>query len=114
MDLLSYDEKIIGNKIYKPVYQEADDVYKFHEQKLLNTFGMKLLDNSQYIPVLYWTPKQHKYPYKFRFIAGASTCYSKQLAIELSLALKCIKRHLKNYCKVTEKKNGHLLLLECI
>ena len=25
--------KIIGNKVYKPVYQEAEDIYKFHEQK---------------------------------------------------------------------------------
>ena len=89
---------MIGNKVYKPVYQEAEAIYKFHEQQLLNTFGMKLLDNNQYIPLLYRTYKQHKCPYKFRFIAGASKCYNKQLAIELSLALKCIKRHFKNYC----------------
>ena len=40
-------EKIIGNKVYKPVYQEAGDIYKFHEQKLL-------LDNNQYIPYSTW------------------------------------------------------------
>ena len=67
---------------------------------------MKLLDNNHYIPLLYWTSKQHKCPYKFWFIAGASKCYNKQLAIELSLALKCIKRHFKNYCKVIEKRTG--------
>ena len=67
---------------------------------------MKLLDNNQYIPLLYWTSKQHKFPYKFLFIAGASKCYNKQLAIELSLALKCIQRQFKNYCKVIEKRAG--------
>ena len=52
------------------------------------------------------TSKQHKCPYKFRFNAGASNCYNKQLAKELSLALKCIKRHFKNYCKLIEKRTG--------
>ena len=45
-------------------------------------------------------------PYKFRLIAGASKCYNKQLAIDLSLALKCIKNHFKNYCKVIQKRTG--------
>ena len=103
---ISNDGKIMGNKVYKPVYQEAGDIYRFHEQKLLNTFVMKLFDNNRYIPLLYWTSKQHKCPYKFRFIAGASKCYNKQLAIEMSLALKCIKRHFKNYCKVIETRTG--------
>ena len=58
------------------------------------------------LPLLYWTSKQHKCPYKFRFIAGASKCYNKQLAIDLSLALKCIKKHFKNYCKVIQKRTG--------
>ena len=74
---ISNDGKTIGDKVYKPVYQEAEDIYKFHKQKLLNTFGMKLLDYNQYIPLLYWTLKQHKCPYEFRFIAGASKCYNK-------------------------------------
>ena len=63
---------------------------------------MKLLDNNQYIPLLYWNSKQHKCPYKFRFIAGASKCYDKQLAI----ALKRIKCHFKNYCKVVKTRTG--------
>ena len=103
---ISNDGNIIGNKVYKPVYQNAEEIYKFHQQKLLSTFGMELLDINQYIPLLYWTSKQHKCPYKFRFIAGASKCYNKQLAVELSLALKCIKNHFKNYCKVIEKRTG--------
>ena len=67
---------------------------------------MKSLDINHYIPLLYWTSKQHKCPYKFRFIAGASKCYNKRLAIELSLALICIKNHFKNYCKVIQKRTG--------
>ena len=50
--------------------------------------------------------KQHKDPYKFRSIAGASHCYNKQIAVDLSLALKCIKIHFRNYCKVIQKRTG--------
>ena len=103
---ISDDGNIIGNTVYKPIYQKVNDIYTFHEEKLLSTFGMKLLDINHYIPLLYWTSKQHKCPYKFQFIAGASKCYNKQLAIELSLALKCIKKHFKNYCKVKQKRTG--------
>ena len=61
------------------------------------------LDENQKISLLYWTSKQHKDPYKFCFIAGASHCYNKQIAVDLSLALKCIKIHFRNYCKVIQK-----------
>ena len=87
---ISDDGNIVGNTVYKPIYQKVNDMYTFHEEKLSSTFGMKLLDINHYIPLLYWTSKQHKCPYKIRFIAGASKCYNKQLAIDLSLALKCI------------------------
>ena len=103
---ISYDGNIIGNKEYIPVCQEASDIYKCHKDTLLHVFGIKLLDENQKIPLLYWTSKQHKDPYKFRFIAGASHCYNKQIAVDLSLALKCIKIHFRNYCKVIQKRTG--------
>ena len=43
-------------------------------------------------------------PYKFRFIAGSSKYINKQLAIQLMLALKCVKHHFKNCCKVIKKR----------
>ena len=68
--------------------------------------GNKLSDENKYIPLLYWTSKQHKTPYKFRFIAGASHCTNKTIFIEVALALKCIKIQFKNYCKVIYKRRG--------
>ena len=100
---ISDDGNIIGNTVYKLTYQKVNDIYTFHDEKLSCTFGMKLLDINHYIPLLYWTSKQHKCPYKFRFIAGASKCYNKQLAIDLSLALKCIKNHLRTIVKLYKR-----------
>ena len=37
---------------------------------------------------------------------GTSKCYNKQLTIDLSLRLKCIKNHFKNYCKVIQKRTS--------
>ena len=88
---ISDDGNIIRNTVHKAIYQKVDDIYTF-EEKLSSTFGMKLVDFNQ--------SKQNTCSYKFRFIAGASKCYNKQLAIDLSLALKCIKIQFKHYCKV--------------
>ena len=104
---ISDDGNIIGNTVYKPIYQKVNDIYTFHEEQLSSRFGMKLLDINHYIPWLYWTSKQHKCPYKFRFIAGASKYYNNHLVIDLSLALKCIKNHFKNYCKVLQKRTDN-------
>ena len=95
---ISNHGNIICNEVYKPVYQEADDIYKFNEQKLLSTFGMELLDIKQYIPLLYWTSENVNVHMHFDLLQGFK-CYNKQLAIEPFLTLKCIKHHFKNYCK---------------
>ena len=50
---ISNDGNVIGNKVYKPMYHEAGDTYTFHEQKLLITFGIQLLDINQYIYIYF-------------------------------------------------------------
>ena len=55
--------------------------------------------------MLYWTSKQHKNPYKFRFIAGAFKCSTKQISIELAQVLKFIKNHFKNYCNICQQRS---------
>jgi hypothetical protein len=39
---------------------------------------------SENLPYLYWIPKLHKTPYKERYIAGSSTCSTKDLSIHLT------------------------------
>ena len=68
--------------------------------------GNDLKEENKHIPLLYWTSKQHKNPYKFRFIAGASHCTNKTISLEVALALRCIKTHFKNYCGVIRKNTG--------
>jgi hypothetical protein len=42
---------------------------------------------SEDLPYLYWIPKLHKTPYKERYIAGSSTCSTKELSIHLTKIL---------------------------
>ena len=96
---------ILGNDVYQHVSISFKDF--FSQQILVNkSLGNILLDTNQNIPKLYWTSKQHKNPYKFRFIAGASHCTNKTISIEVALALKCIKCQFKNYCRVIYKHRG--------
>jgi hypothetical protein len=98
-------DKVSGNKVYKHV--KISPKYFFCQQEKANKdFNNILEEENKRIPLLYWTSKQHKSPYKFRFIAGASHCYNKSISIEISLALKTIKNHFKNYCAVIKKNSG--------
>ena len=99
------NKDITGNTVYQPVYLSEEKFYQ--QQELKNKqLGNTLTEENKYIPLLYWTSKQHKNPYKFRFIAGASHCTNKTISQEVSLALKCIKNQFKNYCGVIKKRTG--------
>ena len=74
-----------------------------------NDFNINIKEVDKNIPLLYWVSKQHKNPYKFRFIAGATNCTTKTLSVQLSLALKLIKNHFKNYCNKITKLNGYCM-----
>ena len=90
---------VAGNDVYNPVkisenrffMEQADNIVKLNNSNTIT-------EVDQHIPLLYWTSKQHKTPFKFRFISGASHCYNKIISQEVSAALKHIKNNFKNYC----------------
>ena len=96
---------ITGNDVYQHIRTSQRKF--FIKQEVLNKeLGNCLKEENKHIPLLYWTSKQHKDPYKFRFIAGASHCTNKTISVEVALALKCIKTQFKNYCAVIKKNTG--------
>ena len=99
------DKFIIGNKVYQHIDKTTGQFFKEQTKANLD-IGNILEEEDKYIPILYWTSKQHKNPYKFRFIAGASRSTNKAVNVEVSLALKCIKKQFKNYCAVIKRNSG--------
>ena len=97
--------EIIGNPVYKHV--NITDTKFFAEQTEANLNHLNVLEeDNERIPLLYWTSKQHKNPYKFRFISGASHSYNKTISVRVSAALKFIKNHFKNFCTTIRKRAG--------
>ena len=94
-----------GNSVYSFTNLNLSGVCESHCSKLKD-LNIRLTKENCHIPYLYWTSKQHKNPYKFRFISGAKHCTTKQISLEVALALKCIKQQFKNYCGVIKRHTG--------
>ena len=58
---------------------------------------------------MYWLPKLHKNPYKFRFIANSSHSTTTNLSINLTSVLKAIKLHVIKYCNTVYENNSRNL-----
>ena len=96
---------ISGNDVYKLVKITETRFFMEHADNNIK-YKHKLEPENQHIPLLYWTSKQHKNPFKFRFISGASHSYNKSISKDVSAALKHIKNHFKNYCAKIKHRQG--------
>ena len=63
----------------------------------LSSFGVDMKDEDCDLPLLYWTPKLHKRPYKQRYIAGAVKCSTKPLSQILTSSFTTVKTGLQKY-----------------
>ena len=72
----------------------------------LEPFGMLIGDKQAKLPTIYWLPKLHKNPYKFRFIANSSYCTTANLSKTLTSALSAIKQHVIKYCNTVYENNS--------
>ena len=63
-------------------------------------------ENQKKLPYLYWTPKLHKFPFKYRFIAGSSKCTTKDLPCLLIKVLTTVKDGLIRYNDTKTSCNG--------
>ena len=74
MDELGIDSTGNANGTYEAQHNTPDEVIKKHNETIEKEFKIKLTDEEEKLPKMYWIPKLHKKPYKARFIAGSSSC----------------------------------------
>ena len=69
---------------------------------------------SEDLAYLYWIPKLHKTPYKERYIAGSSTCSTKELSIHLTKILSAVKEGQHKYCETVYSRSAinHMWILK--
>ena len=65
------------NSTYVPSTDSYKKILKSHSD-FVKSMELKLSEEDQDLPYLYWTPKLHKTPFKHRFIAGSSKCTNKR------------------------------------
>lgn len=58
------------------------------------------------MPTMYWLPKLHKKPFKFRFISASSKCTTTKISVLLTSALSKLKELITNYCNKAFEHNG--------
>ena len=71
-------------------------------------FGVKVKENHDKVPTLYWLPKLHK-KYKARFIANSRTCTTTKLSKLLTLCLTAVKKHVIKYYEKVYERSGKKL-----
>jgi hypothetical protein len=81
-----------GNTTYKPTSFDKDEILANH-LSFMTSLSILSGKESEDLPYLYWIPKLHKTPCKERYIAGSSTCSTKELSIQLTKLVKDKKIH---------------------
>ena len=75
-------------------------------QTFLNSYSISLSTKDQDLPRIYWAPKLHKTPFKFRFIAGSKNCSTKKVSVLLTKGLDLIKNRWISYCQAIFNNSG--------
>ena len=94
-----------GNDTYKTCSIKEEKIVHDHIS-FLGKFNITLDTKDKFLPSLYWLPKLHKDPYKFRYIAASSHCTTKHLSILLTNGLEKIQRYFMSRCKIIFGNSG--------
>ena len=95
---LGINSNTSSNTTYKPTSFDKDEILANH-RSFMTSLNIPSVKESEDLPYLYWIPKLHKTPYKERYIAGSSTCSTKELSIHLTKILSAVKEGQQKYCE---------------
>ena len=76
----------LGNATYETCSDNEMNIVRDHIS-FLSKYGIVPDDKNHSLPSMYWLPKLHKDPYKYRFIAASSKCTTKHLSVLLTKGL---------------------------
>ena len=74
-----------------------DDIISLHQRQLKEEFNIDIDDGMKTLPDIYWIPKLHKNPAKFRFIIASKHCTTKTLSKNLSSMFTLFQKHIETY-----------------
>ena len=104
---LGLDSGRFGNETYLGIDESEDQLCLRLKDEISRKFDILVPDDYLKLPVLYWIPKFHKNPIKFRFIAGSKNKVLTLLEVEIQKILNLLESHFKNYCEVIRQNSGY-------
>ena len=81
---------------YKLSDRNQDDII-FDNSLLCERFGLPLEERQKSLPYMYWLPKMHYDPPRFRFIVASSSCSTKPLSSLASTVYKHIFKQVRTF-----------------
>ena len=110
---LGINSNTSSNTTYNPTSFDKDEILANH-RSFMTSLNIPSGKESEDLPYLYWIPKLHKTPYKERYIAGSSTCSTKELSIHLTKILSAVKEGQQKYCETVYSRSGinHMWILK--
>ena len=82
---------------YEEVFGSVENIVCKDSEVLKSKFSINNQTESKKLPHMYWLPKLHKNPVKFRFIVAAPDCSIKPLAKALTKIFKLFYRQIECY-----------------
>ena len=77
--------------------QTPDDIVSLHQKQLKDEFNIEIDEGMRTLPDIYWIPKLHKNPAKFRFIIASKHCTTKTVSKNLSSIFTLFLKHIDTY-----------------
>ena len=95
---LKIDDNISNHdeNTYEYVNKSTESLIENHK-KYLSKLGLKLTENMEQLPVMYWLPKMHKSPTGFRFIIASPACSIKPLSKDITSIFKLFYKKVERY-----------------
>ena len=84
----------------------TDDIVQQHTAELKQKFNITVGDDMSTLPDIYWIPKLHKNPVKFRFIIASKQCTTKSLSKDVSSIFSLFQKQIATYHKKTHYFSG--------
>jgi hypothetical protein len=110
---LGINSNTSSNTTYNPTSFDKDEILANH-RSCMTSLNIPSGKESEGLPYLYWIPNLHKTPYKKRYIAGSSTCSTKELSIHLTKNLSTVKEGQQKYCETVYSRSGIRKLCELL
>jgi hypothetical protein len=110
---LGINNNTSSNATYEPTSLDKDEILA-NDRSFMTSLNISSGKESKDLPYLYWIPKLHKTPCKERYIAGSSTCSTKELSIHLTKIMSAVNEEEQKYCETVHSRSGinHMWILK--